>query len=120
MSKDNEIKKVDGSDTPFAVIETGGKQYIVRKGDKLKIEKLSDSETYKKGDKVVFDSVLLIDDGSKTKIGNPFIEDAKVEAKFIENGKSKKLHVIRFRAKSRYFRKYGHRQPYTFVEITNI
>ena len=100
----------------FAVIKTGGKQYVVRKGDILDVEKLTDEE----GKTLTFDDVLLIDDGKSTTVGEPTIKGASVEAKLVEHGRGKKLHVIRYRAKSRHFRKYGHRQPYSKVEITNI
>ena len=108
------------SDAKFAVIATGGKQYVVRTGDKLQIEKLPGSGERKEGDKIVFDQVLLTSDGKSATLGTPTIAGAKVEAKFIKDDRAKKLHVIRFRAKSRYFRKYGHRQPYTFIEITKV
>ncbi len=107
----------------FAVIRTGGKQYIVRKGDILDVEKLTDGVDSSKKDtakKLIFEDVLLIDDGKTTKIGEPTLSGSKVEAKLIEHGRGKKLHVIRYRAKSRHFRKYGHRQPYSRVEITSI
>jgi len=102
----------------FAVIETGGKQYKISEGDSLKIEKLSGE--YKEGDKITFDKVLLLNDGKETKIGNPYIEGAKIEAVFKEEGKYKKVMVIRFKSKSRYFKKRGHRQPFTKVEIGTI
>jgi len=110
-----ETKKDD-----FAVIATGGKQYVVRVGDVLKVEKIDGADTRKEGDTIVFDTVLLAENGGTTTVGTPTVKGAKVEAKFIEDGKSKRLHVIKFKAKSRYFRKYGHRQPYTKVEITKI
>ncbi len=113
-------QKSDTKPATFAVIATGGKQYIVRKGDKVKVEKLPGAEKRKEGDTITFENVLLMDDGTSTKLGEPYIKGAKVEAKLIEDGRDKKLHVIRFRAKSRYFRKYGHRQPYTLVEITKV
>jgi len=100
----------------YAVIATGGKQYIVRNGDVLNVEKLDAEE----GKKISFDEVLLSDDGKTTKLGEPTIKGAKVEAKVLEQGRDKKLHVIKYKAKSRYFRKYGHRQPFTKVEITKI
>jgi len=100
----------------FAVIKTGGKQYIVHEGDVLSVEKLTDEE----GGKIVFDEVLLVDDGKTTKLGTPIVDGAKVEANLVEHGRGKKLHVIRYRAKSRHFRKYGHRQPYSKVEVTSI
>jgi len=102
----------------FAVIQTGGKQYKVSKGDTVKIEKLSGD--FKEGDKITFDKVLLTDDGKSTKIGTPVIEGAKVEGKLIEAGRDRKISVIHFRAKSRYHKKIGHRQPFMKVEITKI
>lgn len=99
----------------FAVIKTGGKQYKVSKGDTIKIEKLSGE--YKEGDKITFDQVLLVDDGKDTTIGTPYIKDVKVKATLKEQGKDKKINVIKFKSKSRYFRKYGHRQPYFKVHI---
>lgn len=102
----------------FAVIQTGGKQYRVSEGDSLKIEKLSGD--HKEGDKIIFDKVLLFDDGKETKVGTPYIDGAKVEASFIETGRDKKITVIRFRSKSRYFKKKGHRQPYTQVKIAKV
>ncbi len=105
-------------DGVFAVIETGGKQYVARVGQYFDVEKVSDD--MKEGDKIVFDKVLLIDDGAKTDIGSPYLSGKKVEAKLLEQGKGKKVNVIRFKSKSRYFRKKGHRQPYMKVEITKI
>ncbi len=102
----------------FAVIETGGKQYKVSPGDTLKIEKLSDLEN--KGDKITFDKVLLVSDDKEVKIGEPYVSGAKVEATLEEQGRSKKIFVIRFRSKSRYFKKNGHRQPFTKVKIEAI
>jgi large subunit ribosomal protein L21 len=102
----------------FAVIETGGKQYKITEGDTLSVEKIPGE--YKEGSKITFDKVLLIDDGKETKVGNPYIEGAKIEAMFEETGKNKKVTVIRFRPKSRYFKKKGHRQPFTKVKIAAI
>jgi large subunit ribosomal protein L21 len=101
-----------------AVIETGGKQYRVSEGDAIEIEKLSGD--YKDGDAVVFDKVLLKDDGAKTTLGTPYIEGASVEATFGESGKKDKVTVIRYKSKSRYFKKRGHRQPYNTVTISKI
>lgn len=103
---------------PFGVIETGGKQYIARVGSVVKIEKLSDDMT--DGDKVVFDKVVLLDDGKTTTLGAPYVEGAKVQGVLDNQGRDKKLHVIRFRSKSRYHRKYGHRQPFMNVKITSL
>ncbi len=109
-------KKAPEQAVGFAVIKTGGKQYVVRKGDVLSVEKLSEKD----GKKISFGDVLLIDNGTTTKVGDPIVKGATVEAKLLEHGRGKKLHVIRYRAKSRHFRKYGHRQPYSKVEITTI
>lgn len=102
----------------FAVIQTGGKQYKVSVGDDLRIEKLAG--VFKEGDKITFDKVLLVDNGKDTTIGVPYIERAKVRATLKEIGRSKKISVIRFKSKSRYFKKKGHRQPFFKVKIESI
>ncbi len=102
----------------FAVISTGGKQYKVSKGDVVKIEKIKGD--FKAGDKVVFDKVMLVDDGKNATIGTPFIEKASVEATLKEVGRNKTVEVIKYKQKSRYFKKNGHRQPWFKVEITGI
>lgn len=102
----------------FAVIQTGGKQYKVSKGDVLSVEKLAGD--FKAGDKVVFDKVLLVDNGKDTTIGTPFIAGAKVEATFQEHGRAKKVIVVKYKAKSRYFKSNGHRQPFAKVKIDAI
>ena len=102
----------------FAVIQTGGKQYKVAVGDVISIEKLADDMN--EGDKVVFDSVLLSDDGKSTTVGEPFIKGAKVQGVLEAQGKDKKIEVVRFRSKSRYHRRYGHRQPHMKVKITSL
>ncbi len=100
----------------LAVIKTGGKQYIVKKGDKIKIEKLKEAQ----GQEVVFDQVLLVEKAKKVKIGTPFVEGAKVTGKVLEHGKGEKIIVFKYKPKKRYRKKQGHRQPYTKVEITKI
>ena len=102
----------------FAVIQTGGKQYKVSVGDDLRIEKLAG--VFKEGDKITFDKVLLVDNGKDTTIGVPYIERAKVRATLKEIGRSKKISVIRFKSKSRYFKKKGHRQPFFKVKIESM
>jgi len=102
----------------FAIIETGGKQYKVEQGQEITTEKLPGE--YKEGDTVVFDRVLLIDDGTNTKIGTPYVDGATVEGKFVADGFNKKISVIRFRSKSRHFKRKGHRQPHAKVEIAKI
>ena len=101
----------------FVVIETGGKQYKVAVGETLKIEKLTG---FKQGDVVTFDKVLLQDDGSKTEVGMPYIAGAKVQAEITEEGRGQKIEVIKYKAKSRYFKLRGHRQPYMKVKIAKI
>ncbi|PCI19720.1 50S ribosomal protein L21 [Candidatus Wolfebacteria bacterium] len=102
----------------FAVIETGGKQYKVSVGDSLRVEKLSGP--HKEGDTITFDKVMIVDDGKNTTVGTPYIDKAKVEASFEEEGKAKKISVIQYKSKSRHFINKGHRQPYTKVKITSI
>ncbi len=102
----------------FAVIKTGGKQFKVSKGDSIKIEKLSD--TAKIGDKITFEEILLVDNGTDTTIGTPFIKGAKVEATIEEIGKLPTVTVIHYKQKSRYFKKNGHRQPFFKVKISSI
>ena len=98
-----------------AIIVTGGKQYTVSEGDVLFIEKLNaEAEATVKFD------VLAVLDGENTKIGTPVVEGAAVEAKVVKNGKGKKIHVLRYKAKKNEKKKIGHRQPYTKVEITKI
>lgn len=104
--------------TSFAVIETGGKQYKVAAGDTISIEKLSDDT--KIGDTVTFDNVLLVDNGSSTTIGAPYIKGSKVSAEVVDQGKGDKVVVVKYRPKSRYYKKNGHRQPFVSVKITDI
>ena len=110
-------KKVSES-KEFAVILTGGKQYKVAVGDVLKIEKIEGD--YKLGDKVIFDKVLLVDDGENTSIGTPYITGAKVESLFQKLGKHKTISVVKYKQKSRYLKRNGHRQPFVEVKISSI
>jgi large subunit ribosomal protein L21 len=102
----------------FAVIQTGGKQYTVKVGDLIKIEKLSD--TAKAGDSVIFDKVLLWDNGSDTTIGTPYIAKAAVKGTITKVGRSPKVVVVHYKQKSRYFKKNGHRQPFVEVKIDSL
>lgn len=111
----------------FAVIQTGGKQYKVEEGDILKIEKLSQDRKegeqpviYEEGAKVIFDQVMLVDDGTSTKVGAPYLVGEKVTATVVTNDRHKKVIVVKYRAKSRYYKKNGHRQPFTEVKIESI
>ncbi len=99
----------------FAVIKTGGKQYIVRKGDVVTIEKLVHDT-----DKVVFDQVLLVADEKKALVGQPLVAGATVKATVLEEGKGEKKMVFRYKAKTRSKKKKGHRQLFTKVKIDSI
>ena len=100
----------------FAVIETGGKQYRVNEGDIIFVEKLEVNE----GDTIVFDRVKALSNGQSFEVGTPVVEGAKVTAKVLKNGKSKKIYVVKYKAKKNEKKKMGHRQPYTKVEIVTI
>jgi large subunit ribosomal protein L21 len=100
----------------YAVIKTGGKQYRVAAGDKLKIEKLPGNV----GDTVTFGDVLLVGAGDSVKIGAPLVAGAKVEAKITAQDRAKKITIFKFRRRKNYHRKIGHRQPFTAVEITGV
>ncbi|MDD5547355.1 MAG: 50S ribosomal protein L21 [Candidatus Pacebacteria bacterium] len=100
----------------FAIIETGSKQYKVSAGDKIKVEKL-DAEA---GANLSLDKVLLIADGEDVKIGTPYLEKAKVEAKVLSQGRHDKIIVFKYHSKTRYHKKNGHRQPFTELEIVSI
>ena len=90
---------------------------MVKEGDVLKVEKLPQP---KKGNTITFDNVLLFNDGKKTNVGTPLVKDKKVSAEFIEEGKDKKVTVIKFKSKIRYNVKRGHRQQFTKVKITKL
>ena len=100
----------------FAVIQTGGKQYKVTEGDVLNVEKLpkGSSET------IAFDKVLLIDNGKDTMIGAPYLDGAVVTASRVEDGRDKKITVIKYKNKIRYKKTQGHRQPSTKIKIEKI
>jgi len=100
----------------LAVIKTGGKQYLVSPGQKIKIEKLDKKE----GSEITFNEVLLLEKSKKTEIGMPRVKDAKVIAKVLKQDRSKKVIVFKYKAKTRYKVKKGHRQPFTEIEILKI
>lgn len=102
----------------FAVIKAGGKQYRVSKGDVIRIEKMKDVTEV--GQKVVFDQVLLVDNGKDTTIGMPVIDGASVTAEVSKIGRADKVMVVKYLQKSRYHKKNGHRQPFIEVKITAI
>jgi large subunit ribosomal protein L21 len=99
----------------FAVIKTGGKQYVVTPGTKLKIEKLPSSEG-----KIIFNEVLAVGDESSLKTGAPNISGAKVEGEFVREGRNEKVIIQSYHSKTRYRKKKGHRQPFTEVLIKEI
>jgi large subunit ribosomal protein L21 len=99
----------------YAVMTTGGKQYKVAQGDRLRIEKIGAAV----GETVTFDQVLLVG-GDALKIGTPLVAGAKVTAKVVEQAREKKIIVFKFRRRKNYRRKNGHRQPFTALEITGI
>lgn len=101
----------------LAVIKTGGKQYIVKENDKLKVEKLEGNE----GDTVKLTEVLLAGaSAEQAKIGSPLVEGAYVEAKILRQAKAKKITVVKFKSKVRYLRTKGHRQNFTEIQIQKI
>ena len=101
----------------YAIIKTGGKQYKVKEGQMVKIEKLSTEED----ESIKFDRVLAVsDEEGEVQFGQPYLEDTKVEGKVVEHGKNKKVIIFKYKAKSRQRRKMGHRQPYTKVLIEKI
>ena len=100
----------------LAIVKTGGKQYKVKIGDKIKVEKLKGE----KGSKVVFDKVLFLGDEKNVKVGTPVVKGVKVEGKIIKTAKQKKVIGIKHKAKKRYLVRFGHRQMMTEVEITKI
>ena len=100
----------------FAVIQTGGKQYKVSASEILKIERLNNEE----GKTVEFKNVLFLNDDKTTEIGNPNIEGAKVEATILKNTKNKTILVFKKRRRKNSRKKYGHRQPVSFIRITKI
>ena len=99
-----------------AIIETGGKQYRVKEGDVVFIERLPEQSE----EKITFDKILAVLDDADTKIGAPYVDGATVDAVIIKNGKSKKIIVYKMHPKKGYRRKQGHRQPYTKIQIEKI
>lgn len=102
----------------IAVIKTGGKQYKVAEGDVLRVELLEAEE----GKPFTFDEVLLVakEDGSTLNVGTPFLEGVSVAATIVTHGRAKKVEVAKFKNKTRYYKRAGHRQPYTEVKIEKI
>jgi large subunit ribosomal protein L21 len=101
----------------YAIIKTGGKQYRVEKDKTYKFETL---EGLGEGSSVEFTEILLHSDGEKISIGEPLLENVKVSGQVVENGRNKKINVLKFKRRKNYMRRYGHRQNYTAVQITQI
>ncbi len=100
----------------YVIVQTGGKQYRVHTGDEFRVETLPGDE----GDLVELDDVRMVSEDGEVKLGSPSIEGAKVTAEIIGNGKAKKVIIFKYKAKTRYRRKNGHRQHYTDLRVTDI
>jgi len=100
----------------LAVIKTGGKQYLIKKGDKIRVEKINGKE----GKEINFADVLLISEDNKVEIGTPKIKNAKVIGKILKQGRKDKVIIFKYKAKKREQLKKGHRQAYTDIEIKDI
>ncbi|NLZ44659.1 MAG: 50S ribosomal protein L21 [Clostridia bacterium] len=100
----------------YAVVECGGKQYRVAPGDVITVEKLPQEE----GQEVVLDRVLLLGGEEGVRVGKPLVEGAKVTAKVVDHGKAKKILVFKYKPKKNYRKRYGHRQPYTRLQIQAV
>lgn len=100
----------------FAIIETGGKQYLVSPKTRIRVEKLP-QET---GGEISFDKVLLVGGDAEPKIGKPYVVGAKVAGKVLQQGRGRKIRIFKYKSKVRYRRRKGHRQDFTEIEIQNI
>jgi large subunit ribosomal protein L21 len=100
----------------YAVIKTGGKQYRVAQGDRLRVEKLPGNV----GDTITLGEVLLVGEGEGVKVGAPTVSGAKVQAKIVAQDRGPKIIIFKFRRRKNYRRKTGHRQPFTALEITSV
>jgi large subunit ribosomal protein L21 len=100
----------------YAVIKTGGKQYRVTKGDKLKVEKLP----VEAGSSVEINDVLMVGDGDRVTVGSPLVDGGKVTATVVSHGRGDKIEIIKFKRRKHHQKRTGHRQDYTEIEITNI
>ncbi len=100
----------------YAVIASGGKQYKVQPGETFRLEKIAGDV----GAPVTFDQVLLVSDGENLQVGQPFLPNARVQARIVEQDRARKILVFKYKRRKRYRRKMGHRQPYTAVRIDTI
>ncbi len=102
--------------TMYVIVQTGGKQYKAEKGEVLIVEKL-DGEA---GAKVELDSVLMVCDGDKVKVGSPFVKGAKVTGEIVRQAKAKKIDAFNYKPKKNERKRWGHRQPQTHVRVTEV
>ncbi len=100
----------------YAIVDSGGKQYKVKEGEILRVEKLAGEV----GNKVSFDRILMFSDGENVNVGTPLLEDVAVNGHIVEQGKAKKIIVFKYKRRKRYRRKNGHRQQFTAVKIDSI
>lgn len=100
----------------YAVIKTGGKQYKVKQGETLKVEKIDAAA----GAKVDLNEVLMVSDGDKIKVGAPFLDGGKVTATVVSQGRGKKVGIVKFRRRKHYRKEMGHRQSFTELQIDTI
>ncbi len=100
----------------YAIFETGGKQYKVAEGENCTVEKLQGEAS----SEVIFEKVLLIQDGDDVSVGTPYLEGAKISGRILSHGKGKKIIVFKYKSKKNYRKKQGHRQPFTLVKIEKI
>ena len=100
----------------YAIIVTGGKQYLVKEGDAIKVEKLESLE----GESVKFEQVLMLEKDGRYNFGQPLVENSSVEGKVLKQGKGKKVVVLKYKPRKRYEKKTGHRQLFTEVKIEKI
>ena len=100
----------------YAIVQTGGKQYRVQQGDTIRVESLSGDE----GDEIELTEVLMVSEDGSVTLGTPAVPGAKVTAEVVGNGRGKKVIVFKYKAKTRYRRMNGHRQPYTDLKVTHI
>ena len=100
----------------YAIVKTGGKQYKVREGDVLRVEKLAGDI----GSEISFDDVLMFSDGENVTVGQPKVDNVTVIGHIVAQGKSKKIIVFKYKRRKRYRRKQGHRQQFTAIQIDSI
>lgn len=100
----------------YAIVETGGKQYKVSPGEIVRVEKLPGT----RGDSLVFEKVLAVSDKGSLRVGNPYLEGTTVKGTIVRQGKARKVLVFKYRAKTNYRRRYGHRQQFTEVRVDSV